>query len=538
MPPPSAFGPVLLLLVCWGCLLNRSLFSEGRLTPPGQGLSVLSRRSPAPPSSQPRGAFLQSAFLSAGSCSCCAFSPEEVQADLHAPRGVGAKRASRGKRGVGALPRLTGLFNFGGSNQKSVFSRLTSRLGRVERRVASALKRALPKTGLGRGLKSLTPESLLSWGGAAAMVALTYLREGSVSAVSAAVEASPRGREVLEWSTRTAIQCAVGAASFWGVCVASASLQLLFRVHCASLWSRPIGLLTVAVASNASAASAAAAGFLFSDLKKLRNSGLSFGPSLKQLGEAHSGRWGSLLLLHFQPNRFADSSSRFAGKAAADGGCASSSFFSSLAGGACTSSDGAVKAGVQVVRAALRESLVGGLAFYVLGGKAFRLSPSSLLHPGAFASRAWSLPSLSAVAQERERHFLKRVGMLRGCHTCGRRRGVGRWIADHQPPTRQVLDEAHGTDSRSSLRFSEAAAARRPVVAASLGRRLLRSVFGVHVLKAQRLYPQCGDCSLRQAPIVRAGRNAHEDLVFEWRSVRLYHLAGGLVALWRALDAL
>ena len=124
-------------------------------------------------------------------------------------------------------------------------------------------------------------------------------------------------------------------------------------------------------------------------------------------------------------------------------------------------------------------AIFGVATFVALGGRFWRLSPSSLANLGALADTArGSLPATLAYATRAEREMIQTLGRRFGCHSCGARpllRGAGSlsFIADHQPPL-------------ASVRVANAA----------LWRRLL----GWRV--QQRFYPQCGACSSKQAALL------------------------------------
>ena len=85
------------------------------------------------------------------------------------------------------------------------------------------------------------------------------------------------------------------------------------------------------------------------------------------------------------------------------------------------------------------------------------------------------------------------IGRRVGCHTCGVRRA--RFHADHMPPNAVVKR------ARDSLWY------RLPFVS----------------LPKQRFFPQCHQCSARQAQAVRSWSKA---LCFHVGSIRVYHATG------------
>eukprot|EP00041_Stephanoeca_diplocostata_P010731 m.171127 g.171127 ORF g.171127 m.171127 type:complete len:415 (+) comp18277_c0_seq18:144-1388(+) len=84
----------------------------------------------------------------------------------------------------------------------------------------------------------------------------------------------------------------------------------------------------------------------------------------------------------------------------------------------------------------------GAIGFWMLGGRFRSLCPSSILHPGAFATD--SLPARRFVhATPNQKVEIDAIGAASGCHSCGKRpllrnllRRRTRYIADHQPPSK------------------------------------------------------------------------------------------------------
>lgn len=79
-------------------------------------------------------------------------------------------------------------------------------------------------------------------------------------------------------------------------------------------------------------------------------------------------------------------------------------------------------------------SSVGIASFYILGGRAKHLIPSSLFRPGAFARG--SLPATGTdYASQSQRDKLFRIGRRHGCHHCGKKLwNSSAMHADHIPP--------------------------------------------------------------------------------------------------------
>jgi hypothetical protein len=86
--------------------------------------------------------------------------------------------------------------------------------------------------------------------------------------------------------------------------------------------------------------------------------------------------------------------------------------------------------------------VVGLLAFKLLGGRFWAISPSSFTNLGSFAR--WSIPCTEKYANTAQRTMITNQGQRWGCHTCGSRmilstshsRGgqAHKFVADHMPP--------------------------------------------------------------------------------------------------------
>ncbi|CDJ65330.1 hypothetical protein, conserved [Eimeria necatrix] len=352
----------------------------------------------------------------------------------------------------------------------------------------------------------------------AAAAAMTAVSVGESLVQGRTVAAAATERSLKSWLASSLLQCSSSTLSFWGVCTAGSRIQQALGVSCSSLLSKPLGLLTLAVASNAAAAAAAATSFTCGRLQQLHaranSSHQGWLETAKELQQECRGKWGALLLQHHPRS-------------------------TSTAVATCSGNR------KSLLRLVVAETLEGLLLYYLLGGRLFRLSPSSLVAPGAFSQHALSLAASTMYASETERRLIKRLGLRFGCHTCGTRSSRTRWVADHQPPTAQVL------------RYEETLSGR------IIG--TLRRLLGGPKYWPQRLYPQCESCSLKQAVAVRkqttaavasgaAGapltvmaasaklrdRNmlAQQQLVYRWKSIRLWHLTGGILTLIRCVDAL
>ena len=145
---------------------------------------------------------------------------------------------------------------------------------------------------------------------------------------------------------------------------------------------------------------------------------------------------------------------------------------------------------------ALPLAVAGLMGFRFLGARFSAVAPSDFRHPGAFASVRDSLPAKSSYASATERDAIDTIGRRVGCHTCGVRHA--RFHADHMPPNAVVKR------ARASLWY------RLPFMS----------------IPKQRFFPQCHQCSARQAQAVRTWSKA---LCFHVGSVRLYHGTGFFV---------
>lgn len=130
---------------------------------------------------------------------------------------------------------------------------------------------------------------------------------------------------------------------------------------------------------------------------------------------------------------------------------------------------------------------MGCALFRAFGGRFSSALPSNILKPGAFGYE-W-IPAKSAqYASTWEKDWIQQLGKRYGCHTCGRRRGVVKFSADHQPPSKLVSGNGDP---------------------------------GV-----QKFYPQCELCSGLQGGVISNGawdRNSMA-IVAHHYSLRAYHL--------------
>jgi hypothetical protein len=164
------------------------------------------------------------------------------------------------------------------------------------------------------------------------------------------------------------------------------------------------------------------------------------------------------------------------------------------------------------------------VAFKLLGGRFWAISPSSYTHLGSFAR--WSIPCTSSYATSNQRKMIEQMGRKWGCHTCGSRSmmvGPGggksflasskssiRFVGDHMPPKS---------------------------VAEQMNRNWLRRL---RVLpKVQfRFYPQCVTCSNTQGSILsKATHQLKSQRGFSgiFKGAALYDSGGGAMAHFHGL---
>ncbi|CBZ56358.1 conserved hypothetical protein [Neospora caninum Liverpool] len=306
---------------------------------------------------------------------------------------------------------------------------------------------------------------------------------------------SPLQEMIKSLSSRTAAEvvteCAGSAAAFWCTCASSVLLQKSLGISCASKSCKIFGITTVFVASNVAAAAAATIRCAF------QLCGVT--PPRDQLNFASVGR-AAVAKLGFTADALASGKNEVSAAVLPS---------PSLRNG----SERFKEWSDYMLKVGLKEGLLGSTIFWLLGGRFFRLSPSCLLAPGAFHQSHLSLRAGIDYASVEERRFIKKLGETFGCHTCGKRRNVEEWIADHQPPKRVVVMFSQTWLGHFYGMFS-------------------RAMGGTRYLP-QRFYPQCRDCSSKQASVVRKPKLSRRDLVVNYWSVRPYHFTGGVVHLLR-----
>lgn len=141
----------------------------------------------------------------------------------------------------------------------------------------------------------------------------------------------------------------------------------------------------------------------------------------------------------------------------------------------------------------VRDTAIGVVLFFCLGGRFRSVCPSDLRFPGAFSRPSLTLKTDGEkYADGFQRGWISSVGRIYGCHSCGLRAKA--FHADHMPPN---------------------------CVAKRLNSRWYRRFFPK---VKQQFYPQCTSCSNLQATVVKLNKKR---LVFP-SSVRPYHWATGM----------
>jgi hypothetical protein len=163
---------------------------------------------------------------------------------------------------------------------------------------------------------------------------------------------------------------------------------------------------------------------------------------------------------------------------------------------------------------------LGFIAFKLLGGRFWAISPSSYTNLGSFARPKLSIAATERYATTSQRAAVERIGRAMGCHTCGSRRILTRaangvkFYGDHMPPKS---------------------------VANQLNQQWLRKLLGRTV--TFRFFPQCVPCSHTQGGILSkasaraithgtnlAGAGGGSQAYFHGFRPRPNHLAGGAIA--------
>ena len=148
----------------------------------------------------------------------------------------------------------------------------------------------------------------------------------------------------------------------------------------------------------------------------------------------------------------------------------------------------------------LRAVVCGLAIFSALGGRGASFVPSNVLAVGAFGRRSASIPAKAVYATAAERLTIAGYGKTFGCHSCGRRK-IAEFVADHQPPLKLAR-------WRKNFSLMPGFAAR------------------------YRFYPQCVQCSKRQAAILRTRiitQAKQSPLLLHPFKFRRYHATGFFV---------
>eukprot|EP00803_Ostreobium_quekettii_P009803 evm.model.scf_52.19 EVM.evm.TU.scf_52.19 scf_52:158468-162541(+) len=165
--------------------------------------------------------------------------------------------------------------------------------------------------------------------------------------------------------------------------------------------------------------------------------------------------------------------------------------------------------------------LTVGLLLYKRTSQFRNVMPSSLLCPGAYASK--SIAAGPRYATENERKAIRALFNKHGCHHCGTK--TAEVIADHQPPTATLEPNLRLLQIADGVGFG----------------RYMRKFLGWANVRmdppVQRFFPQCRDCSQRQSAAVRTRprggashtRSRGNALVMHVAAVRLHHFAGAFV---------
>ena len=154
--------------------------------------------------------------------------------------------------------------------------------------------------------------------------------------------------------------------------------------------------------------------------------------------------------------------------------------------------------------------VVGLVAFQLLGGRFWAISPSSYTSIGSFARRG--IPATDKYASSAQKVTLQQLGRRFGCHTCGSK--ISPFVGDHMPP-KSVAQEWNARWYNSLLN---------------------RKV-------SFKFYPQCTKCSNKQGSLLSTAMKQQPNpkglvkagggkLAYNhgWRRPRWNHLAGGFVA--------
>lgn len=145
---------------------------------------------------------------------------------------------------------------------------------------------------------------------------------------------------------------------------------------------------------------------------------------------------------------------------------------------------------------------VGLLAFKLLGGRFWAVSPSSYTHIGSFAKYRGSIPATERYATSSQRAIIEKLGSKFGCHTCGTHMRFSpqsfRFVSDHMPPkavAEQINNRWYNRLLQTKLKY--------------------------------RFYPQCITCSTKQGQILSKATQELKKHHFTNRMVPNLSQAGG-----------
>eukprot|EP00210_Caulerpa_lentillifera_P005975 g5710.t1 len=160
----------------------------------------------------------------------------------------------------------------------------------------------------------------------------------------------------------------------------------------------------------------------------------------------------------------------------------------------------------------ITDIILGVACYKLLGGRFRNLMPSDLCYAGAHAVE--SIPARSSsYATDQEKQILGTFFKKHGCHSCGTRSGD--LIGDHIPPNKyaQLADPRALADQ---LGFGKQV-------------RTIMNLLDIKIpTTAQRFYPQCSRCSIKQSHAVRMNRQV---LVYHYGGPRAYHSSGAVVGI-------
>ena len=157
--------------------------------------------------------------------------------------------------------------------------------------------------------------------------------------------------------------------------------------------------------------------------------------------------------------------------------------------------------------------LLGTLAFTVLGGRFWAISPSSFTHKGSFGRVRASIPCGQNYATPKQRVMIETMGRKWGCHTCGSKMffksaksaSTGktyRFVGDHMPPKSVAREQ-------NKMWFRR---------------------WGLWPKVKFRFYPQCVSCSNTQGSILASAGSNLDGLSSTRRALSMKGAGGGTTA--------